>query len=135
MIFISEGVRYQYGFAVTKFEVVDEWLYAFPNSRAQLWFSRVKSPDTGESLYKFGDSLLGAKSVWKNATRNNALFLSTAVQLNSEQLKPVFNWFDERLYVSKVGGWSPRATIEGCKDPQDKRNIVAFLQAADFYHS
>lgn len=132
MIFISEGVRYQYGFAITKYQVVEEWLFAFPNGRAQNWFVRENDINSGKSVYKFGDSLFGAKSVWKNATRDNALFLSTAVQLNSEQLKPVFNWFDEKLYVSQVGGWSPRYTLSQCEDPTDKKNIVEFLKAADF---
>jgi len=33
MVFISEGVRYQYGFAATKYNIVEEWLIAYPKGR------------------------------------------------------------------------------------------------------
>jgi AAA15 family ATPase/GTPase len=131
MVFINEGVRYQYGFTATKYQVIEEWLFAFPNGRPQNWFSRINNPETGQSSYKFGDSLTGPKMVWKNATRTNALFLSTAVQLNSEQLQPVFNWFDEKFQVSGVDGWSLEFTASLCDEPSDKKRILDFLQAAD----
>lgn len=131
IVFINEGVRYQYGFAVTKYLVIEEWLFAFPKGRAQNWFSRVINPETGQSAYKFGDSLAGPKVVWKNATRANALFLSTAVQLNSEQLKPVFNWFDRKFRMSDSGGWSSAYTVSLCDNDETKKSVLEFLQAAD----
>ncbi|MFT4929994.1 MAG: AAA15 family ATPase/GTPase, partial [Phenylobacterium sp.] len=131
MVFIYQGVRYQYGFSVTKYHVIEEWLFAFPKGRPQNWFSRINNPETGQSSYKFGDSLSGQKTVWKNATRTNALFLSTAVQLNSEQLQPVFNWFYDTLKLSSVFGWEPGYTASLCDEPSDKKSILNFLQAAD----
>jgi len=92
MSFISESVKYQFGFCATKTHIVEEWLIAYPKGRAQRWYSRGFNKSKNKSEYKFSDFLLGQKSVWQNATRANALFLSTAVQLNSDQLKPVFNW-------------------------------------------
>ncbi len=132
MIFVSEGTRYQYGFATTKYLVVEEWLFAYPKGRPQRWFSRVYDTKTKVSDYKFGDSLSGQKSVWQSATRANALFLSTAVQLNSEQLKPVFNWFKNRLRPTNVVGWDPGYTASLCDNNSAKDRILSFLKAADF---
>lgn len=132
MVFINEGVRYQYGFAATKYNIVEEWLIAYPKGRPQRWFSRSFNAKTQSSDYKFGDSLTGQKSVWQSATRTNALFLSTAVLLNSEQLKPVFNWFKKKLRPADVGGWGPSYTATLCDEEVTKKRILSFLKAADF---
>ncbi len=83
MVFINEGIKYQYGFTTTKDQIFEEWLIAFPKGRPQRWFSREFDRQTQSYEYKFSDYLVGQKSVWQNSTRMNALFLSTAVQLNS----------------------------------------------------
>ena len=132
MVFISEGVKYQFGFCATKTHIVEEWLIAYPKGRAQRWYSRGYHKDKESSEYKFSDFLLGQKSVWQHATRSNALFLSTAVQLNSEQLKPVFNWFKETLRPANVGGWGPSFTASLCEKDDTKSKILEFLHAADF---
>jgi AAA15 family ATPase/GTPase len=132
MIFISEGVRYQFGFCVTKTHIVEEWLIAYPKGRAQRWYSRGFNKSKNKSEYKFSDFLLGQKSVWQSATRANALFLSTAVQLNSDQLKPVFNWFKETLQHVNLGGWGPGFTASLCEKENSKTRVLEFLKAADF---
>lgn len=132
MIFINKGIRYQYGFSATKFNIMEEWLIAYPKGRPQRWFSRVYNTKKKKSDYKFGDSLTGKKSVWQSATRANALFLSTAVQLNSEQLKPVFNWFKKKLRPTNVGGWGPGYTATLCDKKVTKERVLSFLKAADF---
>jgi len=132
MVFISEGIRYQFGFSATKTNIIEEWLIAYPKGRAQRWYSRGFNKKTNESEYKFSDFLTGQKSVWQNSTRSNALFLSTAVQLNSEQLKPVFNWFKDMLRPANVGGWGPGFTASLCEKSSTKNRVLDFLKAADF---
>ncbi|MEX1198162.1 MAG: ATP-binding protein [Pseudohongiellaceae bacterium] len=131
-VLIHHGnVRYQYGFAATRGEVHEEWLFAFPKGRAQTWFHRELNPDTGEHEYQFGDKLTGDKDVWRRATRPNALFLSTAVQLNSKQLQPVFDWFAQKLHIVGVGGLMPHFSMQWCQDNRKER-VLEFLKAADF---
>ncbi|MCY7294608.1 AAA family ATPase [Alteromonas sp. a30] len=131
-VFIYDDIKYQYGFSATQARVHDEWLIAFPKQRPQKWFSRVFDEETQEYDYKFSDNLLGNKQIWHNATRDNALFLSTAVQLNSEQLKPVFNWFRHVLQpVINFDNWGPRYTGPFCLDDGFKRRVIDLLQAAD----
>lgn len=97
--FVEEGVRYEYGFTLDRERVYEEWLNSSPKGRVSKWFHRAFKSETQEYLYEFGSYLLGQKQVWEKSTRTNALFLSTAIQLNSEQLRPVFAWFQKRLAV------------------------------------
>ena len=122
---LAGGVRYHYGFSATPEAIVDEWLYAWPQGRVQTWFERTASED-----YKFGDKLLGEKEVWRRSTRSNALLLSTAVTLNSAQLRPLFDWFKDHLHVAGIGGWSNSFTVECCEG-QRKDEVIGFLQQAD----
>ena len=126
---IADGVRYQYGFRATRSEVTEEWLYAWPSGRLQVWFERRSGDATGEPSWKLGGKLTGDREFWKRATRPQALFLSTAVYFNSTQLRPIFDWFDERLHVGGVGGWSPVFTVEYAK--KYGANVLGYLAAAD----
>ena len=130
VICVADGVRYQYGFSATPHEVTDEWLYAWPSGRMQVWFERSRSETSGEPSWKLGGKLMGDREVWRRATRPQALFLSTAVSLNSTQLLPLFNWFRKRLHVASVGGWGPDFSVKYCRE-NDQADIVGFLTAAD----
>lgn len=132
--FVEDGVRYQYGFRCNRRRVSEEWLFAYPAGRAQRWFQRILDPDSRQEEYRFGASFLGGRKRqgWKDQTRPNALFLSTALQLNNEQLKPVLNWFQKRLRVigpnlSQMQGY----TLNCCKEESRKQRILEFLNAAD----
>ena len=130
VICVADGVRYQYGFSATPHEVIDEWLYAWPSGRMQVWFERSCSETSNEPLWKLGGKLTGDREVWRRATRPQALFLSTAISLNSTQLRPLFDWFRERLHVASVGGWDRSFSLEYCRET-DQAEIVDFLTAAD----
>ena len=121
---LVDGVKYQYGFKVSSDEVIDEWLFAWPRGRVQHWFER-DGPD-----WTLGNSLEGDKEVWKRATRPNALFLSTAVSLNSKQLEPLYNWFRETLQLVGPEGLTRYFSIQFCKDNK-KESIINFLRSAD----
>ena len=99
IIFIYEGIRYCYGFALTETRVTHEWLTAYPKGKPQKWFERLFDSQTQEYTWKIGENFKGELSSWRALTRPNALFLSTAVQFNSKQLQPVFHWIDKNLIV------------------------------------
>ncbi len=131
VICIADNVRYQYGFSATRHEVIDEWLYSWPRGRMQVWFERSRGVAPGTSQWTLGGKLTGDRQVWRRATRPQALFLSTAVALNSAQLLPLFNWFRERLRV--VVGYrevNPEYTTKYC-DERDRSDVVDFLAASD----
>ncbi|MDD9864102.1 MAG: ATP-binding protein [Gammaproteobacteria bacterium] len=128
--FFSGGVRYQYGFAATTERIVEEWLFAYPRNRAQRWFRRAWAPAQSGYEWELGAFLSGEKALWQKATRDNALFLSTAVQLNSRQLQPVYDWFAKTLHLANVSGWSPIFSAELC-GTERKRKVLDFLKTAD----
>lgn len=130
-IFVSKGVRYQYGFAATESRVTEEWLFAFPLGKAQRWFTREYNAEINAEKFYFNDKLLGEKETWRKATRPNALLLSTAVQLNSEQLLPVYRWFAEKMRIVGDGGHlHPVFSLEQFRSGH-RGSILAFLQKAD----
>lgn len=133
--FVEHGVRYEYGFRCNRERFTEEWLYAYPLGRAQKWFHRVFDVDAGKDIYKFSTAFLGGKTrrgLWKEQTRPNALFFSTAVQLNNEQLKPAYDWFKLRLRVfDSVRGFSPGYTMQRCSEDQDRKRVVEFMNSAD----
>jgi hypothetical protein len=95
----------------------------------------VFDAEAGKDAYKFSTSFLGGKTrhgLWKEQTRPNALFFSTAIQLNNEQLKPAFDWFKLRLrVVDSVRGFSPGYTLKRCGNDEDRQRVVAFMNSAD----
>ncbi|WP_075881925.1 AAA family ATPase [Vreelandella massiliensis] len=128
--FVVKNVRYQYGFTATENKIYEEWLLAYPKGRAQRWFSREWSESEQEYDWELGSNLLGEKQLWVKSTRENALFLSTAVQLNSKQLQPVYDWFKDTLRMSGVGGWGIGFSASLC-EKKEKNKILEFIKAAD----
>lgn len=129
---VANGVRYQYGFSATPERIIEEWLIAFPKARPQRLIERYYDADSDRYEWGGMDKLPGSKQLWQEATRSNALFLSTAVQLNSKALRPVFDWFSDTLHVITSNHWSPGFTAVQCKDAKWKLRVEDFLRAADF---
>ena len=131
VIFIAEGVRYQYGFSVTPERIVDEWLLAYPKNRTQDWLAREWIEKEKKHQWHLGASLVGEKKLWQKSTRDDALFLSTAVQLNSQQLQPVFNWFFDTLRIVDILGLDSNFTASLCDTKDKKDAVLEYVQAAD----
>ena len=130
--FLLDGVRYQYGFAMTAQRIVGEHLLVYKAFKPQKWFTRRFDIDTGQDVYEFGSGLKGPKNLWEGATRPNALFLSMAVQLNSIDLRPVFEWFSNQLVIfNEQSQLSPQASIQMLKHAQGRKDICNFLTNAD----
>lgn len=130
--FIVGGVRYQYGFAMTPQRIVSEHLLVYKAFKPQRWFERHFDGVSGKDVYEFGPGLKGAKNLWEGATRPNALFLSMAVQLNSEALRPVFDWFSTGLVIiNEQSPLSPQFSIQMLKEADGRKRICELLTAAD----
>lgn len=131
VIFIVDKIKYQYGFSYNKTHITEEWLFAYPKKKAQKWFMRAWDPKNNEYVWDFGRSFTGEKQTWVNSTRSNSLFLSTAVQLNSSLLQPIFNWFIDTLQIANVHGWGIGFSASQCEDTTNKDRILNFLRNAD----
>lgn len=92
MDFDIDGVRYNYGFACTSSEFVEEWLYSAPVGHQRMIFERSgPSPDQ----VKFGASYTGQKQAIAQLMRPNSLFLSAAFQNNHQMAKLVVSAFQK----------------------------------------
>ncbi|MFY4690255.1 AAA family ATPase [Campylobacter jejuni] len=132
IIFIQNDTKYQYGFILNSEKILEEWLLVFGKSnRAQKWFERIYNEKEEKYNYSFGAKFLGSKQLWENSTRDNALFLSVAIQLNNEQLKPVFDFFLKYIRVTCTDSWNDgqEVTIDILR--QDKQKIIHYLKQAD----
>src|SRR5262249_46969577 len=121
--FVVRGTRYHYGFCYTKARFEEEWLYAFPGGKPQLWYSRTAN----RPKIKFGKSLKGQNRSIEGLMRQNSLFLSTAAQNAHAQLLPLYEFFEKDLTV-RVSANVSSATLEHelAKRPL-RSNIVDFL--------
>jgi AAA15 family ATPase/GTPase len=130
---LIKGIRYQYGFSLTPSRVIDEWLLVYKSYKPQKWFSRIWDDLNKTYTYDFSVSFLGQKEVWKQATRENALFFSTAMQLNCEQLRPLWDWITNAWHILPAQtqiNLSP--TLKMIEKGENKDRILDFLNAADF---
>jgi len=130
--FILDGVRYQYGFTMTSERIVREYLLVYKSFKPQQWFERHYDEESDAERFEFGTGLKGTKNLWESATRPNSLFLSMAVQLNSDDLRPAFEWFaHELVIINEESPLDPQLSIRLLKQEEGKKQICDFLAAAD----
>lgn len=127
-------VRYDYGIIFNRYHIIEEWLHSYPKGKVQEWFYRKRNENfENDYEYSFSSLFKGSKSNWESNTRSNVLFLSNAVNLNSEQLKPVYDWFDNVLQVGTDAKsyFGENFTRTVCDDESYKKGILNFLRSAD----
>lgn len=127
---IAAGVRYSYGFSVSRERVIEEWLHAFPKKKKRVLFER----DSDE--YYFGPSFASARAeVIKEITPPTGLYITTAAKANAESAKLIHAWFSEYLWFAEDEEASRSAqraeTIRMLRDPGAKERIERLLEAAD----
>jgi hypothetical protein len=130
--FVQDDTRYEYGISMDSVRIRDEWLIEYVNPRGRAIFERTYQAKADEYSWKFSSFLKGQRSLWSASTRSNALFLSTAIQLNSKQLMPVFEWFQKKLVVI-TGAVTMNAalTLQLLDKPEGKEKLLPFLRKAD----
>lgn len=95
VIFTAGNVRYVYGFSVTDREVVEEYLYYYPNGRQAIIFERKNSTE-----YRFTTDAEEQERL-RERTSVNKLYLSVAANWNYKKVVPVFEWFASCKILTK----------------------------------
>lgn len=135
--FVCNDTRFTYHVALTEDQIISEELYAYPKKYRQTWFTRKWNASSKAYEWYHGPSFKGEHKVWEQMTRVNALYLSTAVQFNSEQLKPIFLWFRDQLVILLKNGPAQEVnfnlglTIEFLKGSSTAPLIHKFMECAD----
>ena len=74
----------------------------------------------------------GKKALWRKSTRDNALFLSTAIQLNSSTFRNIFNWIRGNIrIIHSAERHSPSFTAHQYSEKGMASKILDLLQAVD----
>jgi uncharacterized protein len=135
--FVCNEIRFTYHVALTEDQIISEELYAYPKNYRQTWFTRKWNSSSKTFDWYQGPSFKGEHKVWEQMTRANALYLSTAVQFNSELLKPIFLWFRDQLVILLKNGpaqeiyFNPDLTFQFLRDPKTAPWIHKFMECAD----
>ena len=129
--YIDKGVRHQYGFSLLGDRVAEEWLLVYKSNKPQEWFRRTVDEKTGGDIYKFSPYFKGQKLTWQKSTRKEALFLSIAAELNSEQLLPVYRWLQKLEVLDRFSSSQRVMNTNFFEKKRDKKNLLDFLIAAD----
>lgn len=87
MDFVTDGVRYNYGFEASSKIFNAEWLYVFHENYRRTLFERK------DKNFKFGRELKGRNKVISDLTRPNSLFVSAAAQNDHNQLSKIAGFF------------------------------------------
>jgi hypothetical protein len=131
--FVVEEVRYAFHVRFDRSSILEEELSFFPNGRRTLLYSRVK----GSSI-KFGNNFKGAQRSIEQHLRDNVLFLSIAVHLNNEQLKPIYRYFQTKYQFHVAMDSSEHIVLRTTLDLLNtkerniyKKQLLGFLNAAD----
>lgn len=93
IIFIHNEIKYLYGFSSTEVEVIDEYLYYYPNGRQSTIFERKRDE------YKFTIDIERQMELKNKFHSKNKLFIATESLWEYEKAKIPFEWLNDYLRV------------------------------------
>lgn len=127
VIFTTNGIRYVYGFSVTDEEVVEEYLYYYPNGRQALIFERKNTKE-----YRFTVDI-EEQNTLKERTSANKLYLSVASNWSYSKAIPVLEWFASCQVITKDSVADAYGiNTEQLRNDDYRAVIASMLKVADF---
>ncbi|KFX54715.1 ATP-binding protein [Clostridium botulinum] len=93
IIFIHKNIKYLYGFSVTEEEVIEEYLYYYPNGRQSIIFERDRDD------YKFTIDAERQTELKNKFHSKNKLFIATESLWEYEKAKIPFEWLNNYLNI------------------------------------
>jgi hypothetical protein len=128
-----DHTRYRYGVTYDDQRIWSERLLVYRTGKPQRWFER-QFDDVSQTYQwaAFSPSFNGTRELWRRMTRPKALFLTTAARLESEQLQPLLQWFEQGLSIWFATGAPDIASIAPCvRDAVLKERMLEVLHAVD----
>ncbi len=125
IIFLTEGIKYRYGFTVINDVISSEWLFETKKRAEKPLFIRVEDGIEVMSSFHEGKNL-------EEKTRDNALFLSVVDQFNGSTAKRIVKWFENFNVVSGLKHDNYRAvTFAMLDNPQMKPLLSSYYTQLD----
>ena len=128
-------IRYQYTLSLTKKQIIEESLIAYPKGDPQEWFVRKWNQQTQQYDWKFPNiNVRKGLPIISERTRPNVAFLSKAADDGHSHIQRVCGWFakDLRFLNFADRDLSPMFSIDQLKKTDKRDQILALLQRADF---
>jgi len=132
---LLDRVRYRYAISYDSHRIRFERLLVYRTGKSQRWFERRFDEATHRDAWApFSPNFNGPREMWRKATRPKALFLTTAAQLNSEQLAPLLNWVEYSLEILFPGDMTDVNRIAmRIQDETFKSRVLGLLSAVDIH--
>jgi len=125
--FISDEIKYRYGFRLDENTIHDEWLFHTTNIRETKLFIRTKQEFELSKAFSEGRLI-----VKENKTRENALFLSVVAQFNGNISKNISNWFNQFNITSNVDkNKFEHYTVDILNNQEQRSKILQLLLSVD----
>lgn len=124
---ILDGIRWQYGFTIDNYRVLDEYAYHYPLGRQARVFHRE-----GASV-EFGQPFRSEGKILLRPLHDNVLLSSVAGAFGTEGIAQVFEWFETKLQIATSRNRAARAelTAELADSTDSKGRILSLLRYAD----
>ena len=133
--FVHKKTLFQYGFVRDGNRVIEEWLFARSSEtqRARQLFYREFDCERDTYLWELNpEHLRGKRESWRDATRPDALFLTTAAYMNAEALQAPCEWFSNILrHIELEGVHLVYFYASYLKEDEWKQRILKFMAEAD----
>ncbi len=127
LTFIVNETRYRYGFEYIEQQIEKEWLFRKNTGREVIVFEREGAVIDVSSGFNGTKKIVDAAI---EATRDNALFLSTCDMLNVEEAKEIMQWFSR---FSMIDGLNTEAegfqTVELWNNLDYREKIRNYIQS------
>ncbi|MCR5535779.1 MAG: ATP-binding protein [Succinivibrio sp.] len=127
--FVTNNVRYVFGFSLKNMLVSNEYLYYFPNNRQTKIFER------SEEKVSVGSKFKGKFLACKDVLKPNRLFLSCAANFSSvAEVEATYAFFNNELIIYGLGSqdnWMNYSVYMMNSHPQLKAAVLAFLNDLD----
>jgi hypothetical protein len=125
-VYEYNDIKYEYGFAATKKNIVKEYLFYAPKGKKAMIFSRefqnFSFPEDKEK---------SKKEMLKEAVGSNQLFFAMACVMNYQPCIDAMGWFRNEIFFSRDFNDIGHNLIEYGEDPLMLQAIVSTAQIAD----
>lgn len=124
--FITNDVRYVFGFTLKNMVVVDEYLYCFPNGRHTKVFER------SSEMFTAGSKFRGRFNTCKDVLKPNRLLLSCAANFSSvEEVVAAYKFFSDELVIFgpvNENNWMNYSLYQISQNEKMKQAVLSFIK-------
>lgn len=124
--FITNDVRYVFGFTLKNMVVVDEYLYCFPNGRQTKVFER------SSEMFTAGSKFRGRFNTCKDVLKPNRLLLSCAANFSSvEEVVAAYKFFSDELVIFgpvNENNWMNYSLYQISQNEKMKQAVLSFIK-------